>query len=118
MPREVPVDTFAGAGLLGEPAGPDLSAASHGAEAISGRRDGELPRASAPLRHCSLVIAETTAWKTIPMSSTLASWSNSMPSRRITARLRRFGASVMEITRGRFSVPNPWSSQPVAASVA
>jgi hypothetical protein len=52
------------------------------------------------------------------MSSISASWSNTIPSRRITARLRRFGGSVIEMTRGSCSAPNSWSSHPVAASVA
>ena len=70
------------------------------------------------MRHCWAVMEYTTASKTTPLSSTSAWWSNTIPRRRITARLRRFGGSVIAMTRGRPSVPKPWSSHPVAASVA
>ena len=79
-----------------------------------------VPRRPGRLCHRSAMMVYTTAWKVTPLSSTStsASWSNTMPRRRITARLRRFGGSVIEMTRGRPSVPKAWSSQPVAASVA
>lgn len=54
----------------------------------------------------------------MPSSSTSASRSNVMPSRRITPRHRLFGGSVTEITRGSPRASNAQSSQADAASVA
>ena len=65
-----------------------------------------------------LVSAWMTASKVTPSSSSTASWSRLMPSRRMTAMLRALGLSVTEMTRG---APLSWKairSQARAASVA
>jgi hypothetical protein len=63
----------------------------------------------------------TVAANDSPFSSTRsASWSCTMPSRRITAMLRTLGGSrsAIEMTRGRARVMKPCWSHAAAASVA
>ena len=53
-----------------------------------------------------------------PSSSSTASWSKLIPSRRMTAMLRTFGVSVTAIMRGSPSAVKPCSIHEAAASVA